>query len=123
MVQLWPAVHTVVHEPQCAVVVTSVQVEPHNIWLAPQPQAPLLQVLPEGQTVQLLPQWAASLLELHAPSLHFVVPDGHDPEQALLTQTCALVQAVQLDPQCCRLDGTHWLLHETRPCWHAHVPF
>jgi len=60
----------------------------------------LTQLLPPPHIVQLFPQWAESVFELHAPSLHFIVPVGHDPEQALLTQTWPLVQAVQLFPQC-----------------------
>jgi hypothetical protein len=80
-------VHTVVHEPQCAVVVTSVQAPPQSIWLPVQPQTPLLQVLPAGHTVQLVPQWAASLLALHAPSEHFIEPVAHDAEQLLPAQT------------------------------------
>jgi len=83
----------------------------------------LTQLLPPPHIVQLFPQWAESVFELHAPSLHFIFPVGHDPEQALLTQTWPLVQAVQLFPQCCTLDGTHWLLQETRPDAHEHVPF
>jgi hypothetical protein len=47
------------------------------------------------------------VFELQALSPHFVVPAGHDPEQALLTQTWPLAQAAQLVPQCCTLDATH----------------
>jgi hypothetical protein len=63
------------------------------------------------------------VFELQALSPHFVVPAGHDPEQALLTQTWPLAQAAQLVPQCCTLDATHWLLQETRPDAHVHEPF
>ena len=124
LVQLWPAPHALVHEPQCAVVVTSVHAPLHTIWLLEaQAQLPLTQLVPPLQTVQLFPQCAESLFALHAPSEHFMVPVGHDPEQALLTQTCALVQAVQLVPQCCTLDATHEPPQETRPDAHEHEPF
>jgi hypothetical protein len=77
----------------------------------PPEQAPLLQVSPAPHIVQLEPQWAASVLELQAPSLHFVLPGGQDPAHWLLEQTWPLAHMVQLDPQCVVFDETHALLH------------
>ena len=91
---------TFVHDPQCAVVVTSTQAPLHSIWLPAQAQLPLTQLAPPLHTVQLLPQCAESLLALQAPSEHLRVPVGHPPdEHALPTQTWVPVHAVQLLPQ------------------------
>jgi hypothetical protein len=91
--------------------------------LEAQAQLPLTQLVPPEQTVQLFPQCAESLFALHAPSEHFMVPVGHDAEQALPTQTWPLAHMVQLLPQCCTFDATHWPLQDTRPDAHEHAPF
>lgn len=60
---------------------------------------PLLQVAPPAQEVQLDPQCPVSVSELHAPSMHIVLPEAHDDEHWPLLQTLPLGQAAQVVPQ------------------------
>ncbi|HVZ89720.1 MAG TPA: hypothetical protein VHG72_22360 [Polyangia bacterium] len=99
------------------------QLPPHSCWPATlQPQVPLLQVEPPEQTAQLVPQWAASLSALQAPSEHFMLPDAHDELQAPFWQTCPLAQALPQLPQFVVFEATHAPLHESRPPAQTHLP-
>jgi hypothetical protein len=88
----------------------------------PPTQAPLRQLCPVPQTVQLVPQWPESSDALQAPSMHFMLPPGHIDEHMPLVQTLPLGQTAQLGPQCCVFDATHALLHSTSPDAQEHVP-
>ena len=44
-------------------------------------QAPLLQLAPTEQTVQLVPQCPESVFELHAPSVHIMLPEPHPADE------------------------------------------
>jgi hypothetical protein len=107
--QAWPQV------PQFALlVVTSTHVPLHCIWPATeQLQLPPLQVAPPVHIVQLVPQWAESVSELHELSEHLVVPLGHIELQAPLAHTWPEVQTAQLDPQCVTSDATQAPPQET----------
>jgi hypothetical protein len=83
---------------------------------------PPLQVEPPVQTVQLVPQWAESVAELHAPSEHVVEPAGHIEAHAPLLQTWGDGHMAQLVPQCVVSDATHAPPQETSPDAHTHDP-
>jgi hypothetical protein len=72
--------------------------------------------------VQPEPQWAESVAELQALSLHWVLPVGHDDEHCPLLQTLLAGQAAQLDPQWSMFDETHSSLHLINPDEQAHTP-
>ena len=88
----------------------------------PPTQAPLAQLCPPEHTVQLEPQWAESVLELQAPSLHFVLFEGQDDRHWPLSQTPPVGHTVQLAPQWSVFDETHEPPHWTRPAAHPHSP-
>jgi hypothetical protein len=72
------------HPPQFwRLVVTSTQAagDPHIIWPEPQAQVPPLQIAPAGQGVQ-PPQCSAvpAVGETHAPSVHWISPEGQLPQ-------------------------------------------
>jgi hypothetical protein len=87
-----------------------------------QAQSPLMQVVPPEQAVQLEPQWAESVLELHALSLHIVLPEGHDDEHCPALQTFPLGHTVQALPQWSVFEETHALLQATSPGEQAQMP-
>jgi hypothetical protein len=63
------------------------------------PHTPPLQIEPPVHIVQLSPQCAESVAELHALSAHFVLPAGHIEAQSPLLQTSVSRQTVQPLPQ------------------------
>jgi hypothetical protein len=73
-------------------------------------------------TVQLEPQWALSVPELQAPSLHLVPEVQVDEQVPSLLQTSPVAQTVHAVPQCEVFDETQAFPHETRPDAQAHVP-
>jgi hypothetical protein len=93
--QAWPQL------PQLLVLdVVSTQTPPQSCWPATlQLHAPPVHEAPTPQAVQLAPQWPESLFELQAPSLHIVLPEGHDDVHWPLSQTWPVEQAAQLAPQ------------------------
>ena len=132
---LWPMQVPLTHEspkgqalpqlPQLPVLeAVSTQVPLQFCWPATeQPQAPLLQVAPTGQTVQLVPQCPESVFELHAPSVHIMLPEPQPAdEHCPLSQTWPLEQAMQVDPQWSVLEATHIPLQEKNPCAQTHAP-
>jgi hypothetical protein len=85
---------------------------------------PPLQEEPPLQTEQPDPQWAESVFELQAPSLHIVLPepqpdDEHDP----LLQTWPLLHLLPQLPQLSVFDGTHEPLHDRSPLVQLQLPF
>lgn len=60
--------------------------------------------------------------ELHAPSVHVVLPEGHVAAHNPLLQTPVDPHAVQLLPQWERFEETHAPPHKTRPDEHTHEP-
>jgi hypothetical protein len=97
-----------------ALVVVSTQLPLHCIWPATaQVQLPPLQVAPPVHMVQLVPQWAESMSELHELSEHLVLPVGHIELQAPLAHTCPDVHTAQLDPQWVTSEATQAPPQET----------
>jgi hypothetical protein len=121
---LSPEAHVVPQPPQLEVLdVVSMQLPLQSICpTVAQPQLPLLQVEPPGHTVQLVPQWAESVLELHAPSEHLVVPEGHIETHAPPLHAPPDWQVTHCAPQCITFDGTQEPEHRTKPDEQAHVP-
>lgn len=72
--------------------------------------------------MQLEPQWAESVLELHVPSAHFVLFAWQDDTHCPLSQTSPVAHTVQLEPQWAVFDETHAPPHSTSPPAHAHTP-
>jgi len=81
-----------------------------------------LHVDPPVHAVQLSPQWAESVAELHAPSEHSVLPAGHIEAHDPALHTPVDGHSAQLLPQCARSEATHVPLHKTSPDAHAHAP-
>jgi hypothetical protein len=121
---LSPEAHVVPQPPQLEVFdVVSMQVPLQSICpTVAQPQVPLLQVAPPGHTVQLVPQWAESVSELHAPSEHLLVPEGHMETQMPPLHAPPDWQVTHSVPQCIAFDATHEPEHRTKPDEHEQVP-
>jgi hypothetical protein len=73
-------------------------------------------------TVQLFPQWAESVAELHALSAHSVLPAGHIEAHDPALHTPADGHTVQLLPQCAIFEATQEPPHKTIPEAHTHDP-
>jgi hypothetical protein len=81
-----------------------------------------MQVEPPPHVVQLVPQWAESVSELHALSEHFVLPAGHIERQEPPLQTWPDAQAVQEAPQCVTSEATQLPPQDTYPLAHWQEP-
>jgi hypothetical protein len=113
-----PEAHVVPQPPQLEVFdVTSMQLPLQSICpTVAQPQLPLVQLEPPGHAVQLVPQWAESVFELHAPSEHLVLPEAHIEAQMPPVpplHTSPDEQRTHSVPQCIAFDATHEPEHRT----------
>ena len=81
-----------------------------------------MQVEPPEHTVQLSPQAAEFVAELHTPPEHAVLPAGQLVAHAPSLQTPVAGHAAQLVPQCASFDGWHEPPQKTSPDAHMHDP-
>src|SRR6185312_8215700 len=126
LVQVWPEVQAWPQLPQLALFeVVSMQLPLQSCWpLTVQVQVPPLQDEPLPQAVQLVPQWAASVFELQAPSEHIMLPAPHPVDEHWpLLQTCPLLHLLLQLPQLSVLEATHEPLQESSPPEQAQAPF
>src|SRR5262249_17257671 len=118
--QAWPQL------PQLLLLdLVSMQLPLQSCWPAMvQVQEPPLQEEPPLQTEQLDPQWAESVFELQALSLHIVLPEPHpvDDHEPLL-QTWPVLHLLPQLRQLSVFDGTQEPLHESRPLVQLQLPF
>jgi hypothetical protein len=126
LVQVWPEVQAWPQLPQLLLFeVVSMQLPLQSCWpLTVQVQVPPLQDEPLPQAVQLVPQWAASVFELQAPSEHIMLPAPHPVDEHWpLLQTCPLLHLLPQLPQLSVLEATHEPLQESSPPEQAQAPF
>jgi hypothetical protein len=127
LVQVCPDPHTVPQLPQFDTFeVVSMQVagEPQSIWPAvAHAQTPLVHCDPPVQAMQLLPQAAEFVAELHTPPEHIVLPAGQLVAHAPSLQTPVEGHTAQLVPQCASFDAWHEPPHKKSPEAHTHDPF
>jgi hypothetical protein len=125
LVQVWPAVQAWPQLPQLPLLlVGSTQVPPQASWpTTEQVQVPLMQVVPPEQTVPQAPQLRGSVIVLVQPPFpQTIVPVAQVDEQALLLQTCGLLQVVPQVPQFVLFEDTQLPPHFKRPVPQAQTP-
>jgi hypothetical protein len=96
---------------------------PQSIWPAvAHAHTPLLHCDPPVHAVQLFPQAAEFVVELHTPPEHVVVPAGQLVAHTPSLQTPVEGHTAQLVPQWASFDAWHEPPHETSPDAHTHDP-